>query len=906
MADAGVKSTHLTNRVPLIDEIIGNRAGSTALQPVSDLNSQLAFTGAIASEFQSVRDDMVKGLLTEAAWTGLSARTSTTDGAGGQVLDGDTGTHPAATSTGYNGAAVSNAGRYRYNLAWGRWVRIGDNYLTPATSDQALAGAAADKTMTPATTKVVLDDRMSDARFVRMAPESGFVGAIVDGAGRACLMIAADGTVTGKIRMGQQTVSYDNLASDVTGLVGKAMPIESGAAYAIVDADGRACLTIDLDGTVNCRIRLADGSVGYDMLGSDVTGLFGQAMSSETGFAYAIVDANGRIAFGIDTSGGVTVRVSTLIGKSVSADNLTDSLSRNVVPRSTDVVAAKPDRWRQRTGEIALTTMTGDGSLWKPFPARSLRLLRGLNKSGQSIEIRKSLGLQILGTSYGGTWSPGSWPSTNYKGVLAGPVVSAPSGSFNAGDYFLYVNGTDATSTGDFSDMKVGDALVYGADSAWHIQTAPGTRGSRAKNAWWTVSAAGSFDGLTYAVGDRILYIGPQPGGGGWQYERWHKIDVAKGDLCYRGEFAPSGGLPASPTNGELYQTSAAGIAGGLTFAGGDCALYADGGWQQITNSAASTYPANASITLPCIADASEWEVRRADKSATSVGVRLSAQMQVNARRHQDFLWLISDSMYGTGGTGGLVLSKSARQGIVTSYGGGKSSEILGMMEYEIARQGDAFAGAIIIPWHGQNNQPGISEANAAQIREASLAMYELIGSRDRRALFLSVLGQRTFTWNGSRLVASQHEDQKAKTGALYELKAWYDATFPGLAIHPYDALIAAAAGRNIPDPHFPGMTEAQVAATYGIVPRSFFGGAALPVSPSALVYQGTWSTAGVPTGGTANDYYIRIANGTTGALLINVAGTWIEWTWDATHLSTIGAGPLSDAIIATINTRYY
>lgn len=208
MADAGVKSTNLSNRVPLIDEIIGNRAGSTGLQAVSDLNTQLAATGAIASEFQSVRDDLVKGLITEANWAGLSVRTSTVDGAGAQVLDADTGTHPAATSTGYNGAGVPNGGRYKWNLAWARWVRIGDNYLAPATTAQALAGDRDDRAITPLTNKAALDARagpggtLIDTASERYLRGQRLIGEMVDPNGRSVFAIREDGYVFGKLAMG--------------------------------------------------------------------------------------------------------------------------------------------------------------------------------------------------------------------------------------------------------------------------------------------------------------------------------------------------------------------------------------------------------------------------------------------------------------------------------------------------------------------------------------------------------------------------------------------------------------------------------------------------------------------------------------------------------------------------------
>lgn len=61
------------------------------------------------------------------------------DGTGVEVIDADTGSHFAATATGYDGAPTPNAGKYQYNAAWGRLVRIGGTGLSdkPSYSDVA-------------------------------------------------------------------------------------------------------------------------------------------------------------------------------------------------------------------------------------------------------------------------------------------------------------------------------------------------------------------------------------------------------------------------------------------------------------------------------------------------------------------------------------------------------------------------------------------------------------------------------------------------------------------------------------------------------------------------------------------------------------------------------------------------
>lgn len=86
-------------------------------------------------------------------WASLVALTGSVDGEGAEVLDSDGGTHLAASATGYDGAAVNNAGRYSWIAAWGRWERIGDTGLTQK----------ADKTVTGTMARVYEDGRWARA-----------------------------------------------------------------------------------------------------------------------------------------------------------------------------------------------------------------------------------------------------------------------------------------------------------------------------------------------------------------------------------------------------------------------------------------------------------------------------------------------------------------------------------------------------------------------------------------------------------------------------------------------------------------------------------------------------------------------------------------------------------------------
>ena len=728
-----------------------------------------------------------------------------------------------------------------------------------------------------------------------LAPESGYSWALVDKiTGRAALMVTTSGDVVAPgLQLGDSVVSDTNLTPSVKSRLAEVMnSSESGYVWALVDQEtSRAAVAIKPDGTVFIPgFQLSDGSVSFSNFDQSLKSTLPADLPVESGYVWALVDElTGRAACRLHRSGRFEIPDLMPGDSTIGKSTLKEPLVSEATPSPRDVVDVAPIKFRQTLSDIAARTAPGDGSGWVRFPSRETKYLIGENHSGQAIEVRKSSAIDMVGQSYAGDFSITA-DSITLKGQLSGPSVSNPSGTFVAGDYFQYVNGAGSTSTGTHSGMKVGDLLVYDG-SQFVIQAAPGTFSARDRHAVWSVTSAGYFDGKEYAVGDLVIYIGRQPGGGGWQYERWYKASAESGDFCYFGEFDPASGLPVSPYNLSVYQASAAGSAGGITFSEGDYALRLNGVWHHIQNAAPSTFADGDSVFLPCD-NADEYEIRRADKSASRVGVRLSVLTSRIPARSSSDLWLLSDSMFGVSGVGNIIISDSGRVGVVQSYGGGQSEQLLGMVEHEIVSNGDRYAGNTLVLWHGQNNQPS-GENSAAQVKEACLRIKELASARDLKCLFLSILGQRVMVWNGSRLVCSQHEDQFAKTGHLFDLCEWYKSAFPGQWVNIYEVMLAAAT--DAADPEFPGMTEKDVADTYGIVPWSFFNPpSGIAWTTDELNFINYWSDPGLPTGGSHLDYYIRTGNGTHGELLVNESGTWVARNIDRTHLSPAGGSALS------------
>jgi len=69
------------------------------------------------------------------SWAVAVGKTGAFDGAVMEVPPEDTGTHGQATSGGYDGTTVSNAGRYRWVAAWSRWLWISSASLAGKSDD---------------------------------------------------------------------------------------------------------------------------------------------------------------------------------------------------------------------------------------------------------------------------------------------------------------------------------------------------------------------------------------------------------------------------------------------------------------------------------------------------------------------------------------------------------------------------------------------------------------------------------------------------------------------------------------------------------------------------------------------------------------------------------------------------
>ncbi|HHV5433346.1 hypothetical protein ACKGB2_24465 [Klebsiella pneumoniae] len=715
------------------------------------------------------------------------------------------------------------------------------------------------------------------------------------------LLQLSENSVTGN-NIQNGSVSSEKLSLDVQSILSQELDPDTGFSEINYDpVTRRMCSYTTTDGQVFIPLlQVPENSVGNSQLSTEVQQVIPLDLDPDTGYVSVDYDpVTKRMSRYVTTDGDVFISRLLLGDDIVGFSTLTEDVQNKIIAHPQDVVDARPDATRSTLSEIAVRTNARDGSAWSPLPSHVCKAAFGINATGTAIEYRQASGLLFTGKARAGVFTPGAVPSLTKKGRFLTTAVTTPTGTFAVGDYYSYeaynTNGNlSETLPGTWGSQSLycGDNLVWNG-TEFVIQRGPGTGVIKIADSWYEVTAAGTFNGMALQARDKLLYTGLQTAGGASMTPRWVLIPAASDALLYAGEFTPATGYPASPLRNTVYQADSTGTVSGVVFTVGDYALWDGAAWVRIAGQTSVTVAAGGSVSLRCSQNADEWEFRRVDKNIGPVGIRLRAQVATTIRKSlASKLLLIGDSMFGSGTSGAQVLAAVGVPGEVRSYGGSTSDQVQGMLRQEILVNGDNYAGQVICMWHGQNNQP-TSELNAAQIRENSLQMAGLVGARDARYVFLSVMGQRTETWNGSRIVVQQHEDQFAKTGALYELCEWYRRMFPGRWFNVYQNMLAAAT--DAIDPTFPGMTEKQVASTYGVLPWSIFnGGSFTGFTTNALVYKGTWSDAALPTGGSSMDYYIRIGGGTVGNIIYNSGGVWAEKSIDRTHLSTTGGAALT------------
>jgi len=594
----------------------------------------------------------------------------------------------------------------------------------------------------------------------------------------------------------------------------------------------------------------------------------------------------------------------------VTESNLATSLKQHIFKERTTVRPVRPDGMQSKEARFGVSTHP-TGWAWTRLPyvegAQYIRNGQPFTNSA-ALQFRRRLKVNEAGKRKVGTWSPGAIASTNKLGDFsnntAHGITALPSATTKAqGDYFyVFLQGGGSLAVSGVGTVYNGDIIVNnnaGSGLAWTVQAGPGdgyADGSLYERDWWEVSGAGTFDAVTYAVGDRIVRYG----GSNYQYFLRGRPDL--GEMFNNGELSGSAGIaPSSPKQGDIWQITSAGTISGVAVGVDDWLLYDGAAFYSLATGTITTTLASRPFLVEITGDTSDYEVRRADKSTSINPVRLFVPSQAAPRVETNALVWFGDSMSDFA-RNAILAAFVDRTVEVRGHNSEGSDGIASVFEYFV-RIGQ-YLGRTTVGWLGQNTE------NDWQITlSAFLRMYRLCSAFDRYFVPVTPAGRRTMSFNGTRLVGLWHEPMKTGTDLTNGLVALLDAmnkpTWP-FAERYVDAraVVVAAVAANAatfsgPDLQFPGMTEAQTAATYGFIPLSvYYDLAGAGLNPATASFKGYWGTSGtLPTGGANQDYYLRsVGDGSAfnsvGNILANIGGTWTELSTGSSNSAVHFGGP--------------
>lgn len=736
------------------------------------------------------------------------------------------------------------------------------------------------------------------ALYADLTPAAGTLGEVTNDSDpdKNGTYIKIGGTGTGSWTQSNSGLNADVIVlKEKTELQGVLDPgLETADAGPLVlalrDSERRVAVSLASDGLLSIgeaairRIRGPLTADSYDLDGASI-----ETVENAPAWAFLLRDGAGKIGFGLKVNGDViapglpipsvtpgSVTTELLADGAVTHPKLADDIVRQI---SNDQVPVMPDDARVQDAVLGLYS----GTNWQTLPREITPIVEGANNSGTSLDFRPSSGLLVAGQRKIGTFNastPG--PSTTYRGTIRSGTTWPPAGTFANGDYYHY---TDSITRVIGSDtLRLGDLMVR-VGGAWVYKASPASGTTPVRKDWWEVTGAGTYEGITLAVGDRLVFVAYESAGA-YGLFRWRKGLPGNGECFRMGSFDPASGLPSSPAEGDLWEISVGGSTGGFTLAVNDEMRRKSGIWIHIPTGTIKTVANGAGIYLRCNWTAAEWEFRRTDKSLTRVGATIAARGRPIPHRSSPDIQGYADSM---GDNVFPVLATISGRAVSNrSNPGGTSDEVEGMAEWWTS-QGDPDRARTMVTIIGQNNNSNLGQTMYMRSR-----LTQLMGSSDRRVIHVSVLGERVMVWDAglTRLTCPNFEEQWVAGSSNNYARdvAALRATWPDNWMWAADNLCNASIGDTTPDPQFPGMTYAQSAAAYHIPAVKYCRG----ITPAdgldfCINYLGTWSSGTLPTGGSSGDYYIRIDGANAGYFMANKNGTWTPVTYDDIHLNTAG-----------------
>lgn len=413
-ADAGSGAAAARDEAVAAKNIAAS-AASTSLEAEDGAEAAAAISIAASGAAAAAAANAQSSARTFATWTGgLATATSTIDGQGAEVIDSDAGTHLQATATGYDGASVPNAGRYSYNLAWGRWVWIAGTGLSGKQTVEHV------DTAETGWSYVIVD-----------ADKKVCFG--VDLTGRSWLVPSAD------IQFLESNMPSTLLARALpAGIVTSSdMPAESGFVFAWTDAVNNVAWGVTSTG--HFWAHFADdcvfpstviASLAAALLPSSTIVWWGDSLSSGAG------------------GGGINppAVLETALGRTV--------VGKGIASQDTKQIGA-------RQGAVPITvTVSGDN-----IPASG-----GVSVTAKSVNILYNAG-SYTGTSVGtlagvpGTMSTDSSGNWTFTRTTAGSITACPAGTaFIPDDVAIYIGDTVIIWAGRNNDLSTRAARIAARD----------------------------------------------------------------------------------------------------------------------------------------------------------------------------------------------------------------------------------------------------------------------------------------------------------------------------------------------------------------------------------------------------------------------------------------------------------
>ncbi|MEM8598806.1 MAG: hypothetical protein AAGF99_02700 [Bacteroidota bacterium] len=727
-------------------------------------------------------------------------------------------------------------------------------------------------------------------------------------------------------------------------------------AYYIVDANGRLLLGVRAsDAALIAQLavsadpasaitftRQPDNS--YLIGGGGLAGATEVPIDEVPGYGFAVMDRFRRLLFGVRESDDRFIsNLGIEAGSGIQITRRSDLIFEIAATGSGGggtaagaVAVGHVDRGRMFSLPLASRT-TGDGYVWSRIPTVPRRSVTLRNTTAETLLVRRAMAAPE-GVRYQGTWSAsGSRPTqpTNSQNFLRGDFWhTATAGTslgetFAVGDRLVFIalrapsSGHPYTETENTYERIEASELSLCYRGNWAPVSAYPSDANLRPGDYYEVSQIGTFDGVTYAVGDRLLRT---------QGDSWRRIPspeiytVAPGGSITIDGDGPVEWRRQDGDSGTVYPYADVAALDTVSAWIEDDAdtqrrlvrlLDEVQGTQRTLDVGAGYEHAEVSISedglwLTVVATNGAGTVQRTYATVDTATTRAGVERQVG---NAQLITYVGDSMANqlVGKAGSTVADRFTTLGLVapTELNLGEASQntrqITDQIIAEVRGAGNAlnqgaFTGLTLLFL-----DRGINPACVADGIEALQSLPTPV----RRSVVMGLFQGREMNWTGSVLEATNGIGN-GEWDDVIRLESEALAVFGELFVNVRQILFEAQDG-DLPDPQFPGDTQStsfQARGVYPIQYASFYENQGTFLAQQAAMTQARFQgyTNAVPgTNGTeAGQYVILTGSGViengrasnTGDVVVWDGSAWVACLIDPTHLNADGNTVLANHFV--------